>query len=430
MLWVDRMTGVVHVIGAGLAGLSAAVSLVDQGWSVILHEASKAAGGRCRSYYDVTLSSVIDNGNHMLLSSNRAALAYLERTGGLNALSAPVGAEIPFADLATGERWVVHPNPGRVPWWILDARRRIPGSRPRDYLAPIALWRAPQSSTIGEAMTCRGLLYDRLWRPLLLAGLNTEPREADARLGAQLLLETLGRGGQACRPLIAGDGLSAAFVTPALRFLKAKGAVICFESRLRRITLAAGTATELDFGPNRVRLEARDAVVLATPAPVTAELVPGLRTPDAFHAIVNAHFRVTSTVDLPQILGVLNGLTEWLFAYPHRLSVTISNADRLLGEPREELAGMIWHEVARLTGHRSGLPPWQIVKERRATFAATPTQAARRPGARTHYRNLVLAGDWTATGLPATIEGAIRSGATAAAALGADAEPGPVWRRA
>jgi squalene-associated FAD-dependent desaturase len=423
------MTGVVHVIGAGLAGLSAAVSLVDQGCSVILHEASRAAGGRCRSYYDATLESVIDNGNHLLLSGNRAALAYLGRTGGLNALSAPVGAEIPFADLATGERWVVHPNPGPVPWWILDARRRIPGSRPRDYLAPIALWRTPQSSTIGEVMTCRGQLYDRLWRPLLLAGLNTEPRVADARLGARLLLETLGRGGQSCRPLIAGDGLSATFVTPALRFLKAKGAVICFGSRLRRITLKAGTAIELDFGRNRVRLEAWDAVVLATPATVAAELVPGLQAPDAFHAIVNAHFRVASPVDLPPILGVLNGLTEWLFAYPHRLSVTISNADRLLGTPREELAGMIWHEVAQLTGLRGGLPPWQIVKERRATFAATPTQTARRPGARTRYRNLVLAGDWTATGLPATIEGAIRSGATAAAALGTDAA-GTVRRRA
>ena len=145
------MTGAVHVIGAGLAGLSAAVSLADEGRFVILHEASKAAGGRCRSYYDATLESVIDNGNHLLLSGNQAALAYLDRTGGLNSLSSPAEAEIPFADLATGEHWVLHPNPGRLPWWILDARRRVPGSRLREYLSPVALWRAPQSATIGEA---------------------------------------------------------------------------------------------------------------------------------------------------------------------------------------------------------------------------------------------------------------------------------------
>ena len=70
-----------------------------------------------------------------------------------------------------------------------------------------------------------------------------------------------------------------------------------------------------------------------------------------------------------------------------------------------------------MTGLGAEMPRWQIVKERRATFAATPTQAARRPAAKTRYANLVLAGDWTATGLPATIEGAIRSGEKAASLL-------------
>jgi hypothetical protein len=103
-----------------------------------------------------------------------------------------------------------------------------------------------------------------------------------------------------------------------------------------------------------------------------------------------------------------------LFAFPGRLSVTISAADRLLDEPREGLAKRIWAEVAAITGLPAALPPWQIVRERRATFAATPEQNARRPAARTHWVNLVLAGDWTDTGLPATIESAIRSGRRAA----------------
>ena len=74
----------------------------------------------------------------------------------------------------------------------------------------------------------------------------------------------------------------------------------------------------------------------------------------------------------------------------------------------------IWREVAQIAGIAEPLPPWQIVRERRATFAATPQQNARRPGAATRWSNLALAGDWTATGLPATIEGAIRSGHSAA----------------
>jgi len=147
---------------------------------------------------------------------------------------------------------------------------------------------------------------------------------------------------------------------------------------------------------------------------VAASLVPGLSTPTEFRAIVNAHFRLKPPAGIAPMTGVINGMVEWLFAFPDRLSVTISGADRLLDTPREELAPRIWREVAEIAGIAGPLPPWQIVRERRATFAALPRENAKRPGARTDWKNLFLAGDWTATGLPATIEGAIRSGNRAA----------------
>jgi hydroxysqualene dehydroxylase len=100
------------------------------------------------------------------------------------------------------------------------------------------------------------------------------------------------------------------------------------------------------------------------------------------------------------------------------LSVTISAADRYIDTPADELAALLWRDVVRAYDLRGEtLPPWQIVKERRATFAATPAQLGRRPPAATRWTNLALAGDWTATGLPATIEGAIRSGFAAAEQL-------------
>jgi hypothetical protein len=116
----------------------------------------------------------------------------------------------------------------------------------------------------------------------------------------------------------------------------------------------------------------------------------------------------------PLMLGIINATTEWIFAFAGRLSVTISNADRLMDVPRAMLAQTIWREVSRATGIATALPPWQIVRERRATFAATPEENAKRPGARTPWGNLMLAGDWTATGLPATLESAVRSGNRAA----------------
>jgi uncharacterized protein with NAD-binding domain and iron-sulfur cluster len=115
---------------------------------------------------------------------------------------------------------------------------------------------------------------------------------------------------------------------------------------------------------------------------------------------------------------VLNGTIEWLFAFPDRLSTTISAADRLLDVAREALAAKIWDEVATVAALPKALPPWQIVRERRATFAATPRENAKRPDADTAWSNLFLAGDWIRTGLPATIEGAVRSGNRAADLIG------------
>jgi hypothetical protein len=170
----------------------------------------------------------------------------------------------------------------------------------------------------------------------------------------------------------------------------------------------------LDFGEDIVELADDDSVILAVPAAVVALLAPSLSTPSAFRAIVNAHFKVEPPKAQPKIMGIINGTVEWLFAFPGRFSATISAADRWIEAPREELAKKIWDDIASMTGASLDMPPWIIIKERRATFAALPAENAKRPQAVTPWRNLLLAGDWTATGLPATIEGAIRSGNRAA----------------
>jgi len=364
------------------------------------------------------MDMVIDNGNHLLLSGNHTALDFIDRIGSRATLLDPGEAVFDFADLTGGARWRLRPNRGRMPWWLFDARRRVPDTGLADYLAPLQLFVAGRDKTIGETMTCAGTLYERLWHPVLLAGLNTDPREASAALAAAVLRATLGAGGDACRPLIARHGLSETFVVPAIEALRKRGAAVQFGARLREIVFEAGVAARLQFDGEVVHLERGDMLVLAVPPWVAKDLMPDLVVPDEHRAIVNAHFRIRPPAGQPAILGVVNGLVEWLFAFPDHMSVTISGADRLLESGRQELAGEIWGEVARLTGLGGDLPPWQIVKERRATFAATPTQDAKRPGTRTRWSNVVLAGDWTQTGLPATLEGAISSGYTAASMVG------------
>ena len=411
------MTGTVHVVGAGLAGLAAAVRLAEAGRPVMLWEAAKQAGGRCRSYRDAALDLEIDNGNHLILSGNRSALDYAELIGGSGALTIADEAVFDFAEPSAGLRWRLRPNAGRLPWWLLVRSRRVPGTSVGDYLGPMRLFRAGRNDRIEDLMRCDGLLYDRLWNPLLVAALNTEVPQASARLAGTILRETLGAGGHAYRPVVATGGLSAAFVDPALAFLAARGGTVRLGTRVRALERGDGRVTALRLGDGDVPLGPADSVVLAVPSPVAGDLVPGLSGPTEHRSIVNAHFRLEPPPGLPLLTGLVGTLSEWLFAYPDRLSVTISAADRLLDDDREDLARRIWAEVAAVAGLSGPMPRWQIVKEKRATFAATPEQDALRPDARAAGGNVVLAGDWTQTDLPSTIEGAIRSGDNAARVL-------------
>jgi hydroxysqualene dehydroxylase len=402
-----------HIVGGGLAGLSAAMRLAERGRRVALYEAAGQAGGRCRSYYDAGFGAVIDNGNHLLLSGNDAAMSYLKLAGSVDKLEGPPRAEFAFADLASGERWTLKIDEGRWPGWLFDPVRRVPGTKPSDYLTAVRLMWAGRRKIVTDVIRGEGALYRRLWQPLFLAALNTDPREGSARLAGAIMRNTLAKGGAACRPLVA-EGLSAAFIEPALAYIEARGATIAFGRRLREIVFDGGRVSALDFGDSRIAAEEDGAVILAVPPWAAQTLVPGLEAPGEFRAIVNAHYRIAVPPNVPKILGVINGTVEWVFAFPNRLSITISGADRMTGSPREELAAHLWREVSEVTGLPAELPPWQIVNEKRATFAASPEQDAKRPGPKTRWRNLFLAGDWTQTGLPATIEGAIRSGERAA----------------
>ena len=409
-----EIKGTIHIIGAGLAGLAAAVRLADGPRNIVLHEAAHQPGGRCRSYCDSALGMMIDNGNHLLLSGNRDARAFLAATGGEDRLAGPPDADFAFIDYPTGKKWHLRPNMGPFPWWIFSPRRRVPGTSAGDYLALLRLFLLRKDMPLAMLLPGRGVVYECLWRPFFLAALNIEPAEASSHLAAAVVKETLAKGGRACRPLYAQSGLTAAFVDPALIYLARRGVKVRFEHRLRAIVFANRCAAALEFGEDNVPLEAADKVILAVPSFAACEIVPGLQAPDSWRAILNAHFKIAPPSGCPPILGIINGTAEWLFAFPDRLSVTISNAGRLLDIQRDELAQIIWAEVAKVTQIEKPLPPWQIIKEKRATFAATAEENARRPGAQTAYKNLVLAGDWTATGLPATIEGAVRSGHRAA----------------
>jgi squalene-associated FAD-dependent desaturase len=413
----------VHIIGAGLAGLSCAVALGRAGLPVRLYEAAPQAGGRCRSYHDSALDHVIDNGNHLLLAANRATIAFLETIGAADRLTGPARAVIPFLDLETLTPWSIDFGSGRLPWWILQPSRRVPGTGILDYLALGAILRPSGAARLGERIPLRGAVFDRFLEPMIVAVMNEAPQHAAVAPFAAVLRETLLAGGAACRPLVARESLAETFIEPALAFLRRCGAEIRFGQRARAFAPEGDRIRCIHFTAETVTLADDDRLVLAVPPAVAQDLVPGLVVPRGDSPIVNLHFRTRTTGldrwfgDAP-LLGLVNGVAQWVFRRDGLLSVTVSAAEAMIDEPTPILAALVWEDLARAFGLSSRpLPPYRVVKEKRATFRQTPENEQRRPPAQTAFTNLLLAGDWTATGLPATIEGAVRSGNTAAAAV-------------
>jgi squalene-associated FAD-dependent desaturase len=408
------------IIGAGLAGLSAAVALAEAGREVVLYEAGPAAGGRARSYFDRALGCRIDNGNHLLLSGNTAALAYVETIGARGTLAGPGEAFFPFFDVASGESWTLRPGVGRVPWWVLRPARRVPGAGLGEYLKLLALGRARPGATVADVLG-GGALYRRLLAPLAVAALNTRPEVALASLLRPVVAQTLLHGGRACVPLYARDGLSESLVDPALVWLGQRGGMLHTGRRVAGLEIAGGRVAGVRLADGVVAVAPDDAVVLAVPPWVATEVLPGLMAPEAFEAIVNLHFRCdakpAAEVARAGFVGLIGGTAEWAFVRPGIVSVTISAANHLVNLAPEVIAARVWGDLRAVLGLAEAVAPVRVVKEKRATFAATGAQEVRRPGARTALVNLALAGDWTATGLPATIEGAIRSGRSAANVL-------------
>lgn len=451
---------VVHVIGGGLAGLSAAVKVAASGGRAVVYERAPACGGRCRSFHDPALGLTIDNGNHLILSGNHALMEYLALIGAAARLRDGGTARFPMVDLATGAHGALDLGRGRWPWPLLRRRGRPPGVRLADLARLGKIFRGRPAETVVDRVGPDCPLMRAVWEPLTLAVLNETPEHGAADLLAAVLRETVLKGGSACRPQVAKANLSETFIDPALAFLAARGAIVRTGMAVTGLEAADGVLSPenrsaaspvraLLIGRDRGRLalDADDGVVLAVPPNHAAALLPGTPCPAPGETIVNLHFE-RSRSDMPPdsvpdsgsgsdpdpiLVGLLGGTAQWLFPRPEIWSVTISAAGTVADQDAGRLGPAVWAEIAPViqamgyAGVSGSVPAFRVIKERRATFAQRPISKNgddrhARPGARTGWPNVWLAGDWTDTGLPATMEGAVRSGFRAGMAA-LDAEP-------
>lgn len=412
----------VHIIGAGLSGLAAAVRLIENDVKVTVYDSAGHAGGRCRTFFDKHLEREIDNGNHLIMSGNKSSLSYLDRIGAVDPLTGPKFALYPFVDVKTKKRWTVRLNEGPIPFWVFDEKWRVPNTKLMDYVQATKIAFANDAQTVADVVDRSSVLFERFWEPLTLAVLNTTPEKGQAKLLWRVIRETFLLGGQASVPLTAKTGLGHAFIDPAVKFIEANGATVRLGARLRSAWMEGGEVTSLNFPDETITLESEDKVIFAIPPSRLKQLLPDIDPPEDEASILNIHYRLGRPVPKVTLgdgpfIGMVSSAGQWAFVRGDVISITTSASDALGTDdmPNDQVVAQIWEEVCvALKLGETAYERVRVIREKRATPDQSPAGVRKRLKPETRYRNLFLAGDHIDTGVPATIEGSIRSGDGAA----------------
>lgn len=444
------------IIGGGWAGMSAAVSAAQLGYQVCVHEAAGALGGRARSVHSPSLDATIDNGQHILLGAYEATLALMRSLGldpeqrfhrlPLNVCSADGNMRIMAPS--------VLPAPLNVACALLTARGLTVAEKRAAFRAMTDLrrrgWKMPAGSTVKQWLQTAGQperLQRLLWVPLCIATLNTPVEAACAQLFANVLRDSLGAPQRtASDMLIPRMGLSELWPHMVEVWAQGQsGAAMAAMNEPQLYVHRSSHVRALHDASHGITLDVTDdtydAVIVCTNTPAAGRLLatlpprPGsedfLAQIDAFeHAPI-----ATLTVELERPWRLPKPM---LFLHEHRgrrhfgqwvfqgqdeqarlLHIVVSDADALLEVPREQaVAGMLEQLREQMAAPDMPRPGrTALIVEKRATFKAVP--GLRRPGNQTPWPRVWVAGDWTDTGYPAVLEGAVRSGRDAVRALNA-----------
>ncbi|MFL5164122.1 MAG: FAD-dependent oxidoreductase [Microvirga sp.] len=402
------MTRRTHIVGAGIAGLSAALAVTADGNDAVVYEAAPQPGGRCRTLQPVD-GFIHDNGTHVLFTANAHAINLLKAIGARGRWFEPEPQGLPLYDGRTGEMQHV----GLSPWsWLLPSRRPQGLTLP-DLARILRLVFTAKDRPVASLIGNRPIM-DSLIEPLTVAVLNTPAAQASSQRLACALRKLLRPG--AGRLLVARNGLSEDLIEPAVATLEARGASIVTGQRLRMLLTSHERVIGLALTDRTVMLGPDDRVILALPPYEVQRLLPALPVPTSFEPILNVHYRTPGLAN-PRFIGFTGTLAQWALIRPTHVSVTVSAADAVVDQNASDVAERIWREVVPalrglgLDATSGRQPETRVVKEKRATIrqaAEVLPQPPLQPLA-----NLALAGDWLGS-LPATIESAVMAGEQAA----------------
>ncbi len=435
------------VIGAGFAGLSAAVRLSRRGARVLVLEARARLGGRATAFPDRETGEIVDNGQHVLVGCYTETFEFLREIDAIGNVQATPQLAVTMIDLAGRRSRLVGaslPSPlgllaGLLEWeaigWLdkLSALRmatplrlalRQAQGEARGEGAGTGKIAASPGETVENWLVRNGQserIREMLWRPLALAALNQPADHAAAPPFARVLAEMFGSDARAAAIVLPIKPLHLMYAEPARTYIESRGGTVRTGTSAKiRVVNGEVAAVEVDGD----RLSA-GAVVAAVPWFAVSglfdteppELAHTLRLARAMAAspIVSVHLWCDRPVLDEPFIGLPGRTMQWVFGHQAHLSLVSSGAAPVVGLTNQELIATAHQEIleALPDARAARLIRATVVREPRATFSLAPGQPAR-PATATTVRGLLLAGDWIDTGLPATIESAVRAGHRAA----------------
>ena len=442
----------VAVLGGGLAGLSAARRLLGLGFGVTLVEKRPFLGGRAFSFRDPESGVEIDNGQHVFLGCNRHYLDYLREIGAVD--KAYIQDRLRAEVVRNGVRGVLSSTPWLGKLHLFPSLVRYPHLTPMDKLRAVyalLAMRLTDPVKNGDRLD-RETGYewlrrrhqseraiDDLWNLIVLPALNDDVRQVTAGAMLMVFREALLKKPADATMGIARVGLTALAGEPSQAYIEARRGELLLGKGVRAIRVRDGRVegVEMQDGSS---IEA-DAYVCALPFDVMLDVLPDAVADEDFFAaargletapIVGLHIWYDRPVMDERIAAFLDSPVQWVFNKsliqgadangPHYVCVSLSGAWEHVDRPKEELRTAFTEEMARLfpAAREAEITRFLVVKERRATFRSIPGAAAHRLPQTTPIPNLFLAGDWTRTGWPSTMESAVLSGVLAADALAAE----------
>ncbi|GAB4289709.1 MAG: hydroxysqualene dehydroxylase HpnE [Ignavibacteriaceae bacterium] len=414
------------VIGGGIAGLSTAVYLSDSGYQVEVIESSPKTGGRTYSFHDTKSGSVIDNGQHILMGCYKDTIDLINKIKAEDHFIFQKQLSVTFVKENCEFVFLTAPN-SFYPLNLLSALFNYNALNKKEKLRLLLFFIKmnfyPESELLNftvidwlkkEKQSDNSI--KAFWEILAVGALNASIEKANAAVFKTILNKIFFNGNKAATIIIPKTGLSEAFISNAENFICKKNGSISTSEKVIKIN--SQEEEVLSVVTDKRIITEFDYVVAAVPHYSLKKILPEIFiTADDldYSSILNIHLWLEEFKFRGDFFGLIGSPVHWIFNKDDHLNLVISDADYLIKRNSEEIMAMVKSELKKYLD--IDVPTnshYKIIKEKLATFLPSKKNMKLRMFPKTKYKNLFLAGDWTNTGLPSTIESAVKSGRIAA----------------